>query len=70
MIKRRRLRLEEWAELYVFIRAHRRLVLSSELPGNSFLSAIDRVAARDYIPSTGEYQYLPYFFPRSPIAYR
>ncbi|KAI9511003.1 G-alpha-domain-containing protein [Russula earlei] len=34
MIKRRRLRLEEWAEF--------------------FLSAIDRVAARDYVPSTDD----------------
>jgi hypothetical protein len=41
----------------------------SDLTGNSFLSAIDRVAAGGYIPSTGERCNSPYFI-RSPIARR
>lgn len=52
MIKRRRLRLEEWAELYAFI-SRLGLIPCSDLTGGSFLSEIDRVAAGDYIPSTG-----------------
>lgn len=39
----------------------------SDLTGNSFLSAIDRVAAGGYIPSTGELCN-SFFFIRSPIS--
>lgn len=56
MIRRRRLRLDEWAELYAFIcNCCQDLIPCSDLTGNSFLSAIDRVAAGDYIPSTGKH---------------
>jgi guanine nucleotide-binding protein subunit alpha len=56
MIRRRRLRLDEWAELYAFIcNCCQGLIPCSDLTGNSFLSAIDRVAAGDYIPSTGKH---------------
>ena len=65
MIKRRRLRLEEWAELYASIRTPS----CSDLTGNSFLRAIDRVAAGGYIPSTGECCNSPFFI-HSPIARR
>ena len=54
MIKRRRLRLEEWAELYAYIYPCQGSILHSDLTHHSFLSAIDRVAAGDYVPSTGK----------------
>jgi guanine nucleotide-binding protein subunit alpha len=57
MIKRRRLRLEEWTELYVPML---KLNVPPDLIVNSFLAAIDRVAARGYVPSTGKSFDLPF----------
>jgi guanine nucleotide-binding protein alpha-1 subunit len=68
MIKRRQLRLEECEELYAFIHTCQGLIPCSDLTGNSFLSAIDCVAAGGYIPSTSKGCNPPFSFIRSPIA--
>ena len=62
MTKRRQLRLEEWEELYAFIRTYQGLIPCSDLTGNSFLSAVDRVAAGGYIPSTSKRCNPPFSF--------
>ena len=64
MIRRRRLRLEEWAELYVSFRICP--IKDADLPHASFLGDIDRVAARDYVPSTGEKRVFPSFYSSVP----
>jgi hypothetical protein len=51
MIAKRRLKLDEWSELCVVGRS---ISYANHLPSYSFLKHIARVAASDYIPSTGQ----------------
>lgn len=50
LIKKRRLRLDDSAELYVILCASASTCLSVF----SFLNSIDRIGTVDYLPSTGE----------------
>jgi guanine nucleotide-binding protein subunit alpha len=56
LIMKRKLKLDEWSELYVFVFLAYRPYLTTLF---SFLKDITRIAAPEYVPTTGLYSFLP-----------